>query len=156
MAQYCPMCKARIEGNYAAAEDGCQKLFERVLALEYSDAVYGGAHLLTVDCYALQHSEIHRPNSNAFHLLRLGWTLNRVRVPKLGQTDNDFKRYAVDLRSFPYLEAPKNRGKITVVDVAETVEPKDHMKAVCVWAGAVWRAYGAHHPWVRKKLDLDF
>jgi hypothetical protein len=147
------MCKARIEGCCLAAEEECFGLFEQVLAREYSDPGYGEAHLLTVDCYALQHPEVHRPNSNAFHLLRLGWTLNRVRIPKLGRTDSDFKRYAYDLRDFPCLEAPRNRGGITVADIKEA-DPEEHMKAVCIWAGSVWKAYGMHHHWVSRKLEI--
>jgi hypothetical protein len=149
------MCRALIKDCQPPAEDGCQRLFEQVLAREYSDPAYGEAHLLTVDCYSLQHPEVHRPSSNAFHLLRLGWTLNRVRIPKLGRTDNDFKRYAYDLRDFPCLEAPADRGRITVADIKET-DPEEHMKAVCVWAGSVWKAYSMHHYWVKEKLEIGF
>lgn len=154
MITRCPSCQAKITAAGTLPEDACQQVYESVLAQEYSDPVYGAAHLLTVDCYALQHPEARRPNSIAFHLLRLGWTLNRVRIPKLGRTDNDFKRYAYDLRDFPYLEAPRNRGSVTVVDVSE-IDPKEHMKAVCIWAGSVWKAYGVHHYWVGRKLEID-
>lgn len=154
MAQYCPMCKARLDGFYPEPEEGCQAVFERVLAREYSNPVYGQAHLVTVDCYALQHPEPRRLNSNAFHLLRLGWTINRYNFSRLGKTENDFKRYAYDLRQFPYLESPTDRGRVTVADITQA-DPEAHMKAVCAWAGSVWKAYEVHHCWVLKKLGID-
>ncbi len=148
MGQYCTMCRGRAGGT-----ETCQKLFEEVLAQEYTNPDYGAVHLMAVDCYALQHSEIHRPHSNAFHLLRLGWMLLRDGDPKIGKTDLDFKRYARDLRRFPYLEPPKDRGNITVADVARAKSAKVHKKTVRAWADCVWRAWSGHHLWVQNMLS---
>ena len=144
------MCGSLVEGG----EEGCQKLFEKVLALEYSDLAFGAVHLITVDCYALQHSEIHRPYSNAFHLLRLGWIQLRDGNPKIGKTDLDFKRYAKDLRTFPFLQPPKDRGKITIVDVANALDAAAHKKIVEAWGKETWDAWAAYHAWVDKLLGI--
>src|SRR5262245_45089265 len=47
----CPECGAANDGGRA----GCQKLFDEVIAREFSDYRYGRVHRLTVDVYALQH-----------------------------------------------------------------------------------------------------
>jgi hypothetical protein len=148
MKQNCPMCRAKVAGG----EDGCQKLFERVLAKEYSDPAYGAVHLLTVDCYALQHSEAHRPHSNAFHLLRLGWILERDGNAKIGKTELDFKRCAKGLRNFPFLDPPKDRGRITIADIPLDKGAAEHVRRVAEWARAVWETWEAHHQWVRERL----
>ena len=142
------MCKAKVVGG----EEGCQKLFERVLKKEYSNPAYGGVHLLTMNCYALQHSEIHRKNSNAFHLLRLGWMLAREKDKKIGKTELDFRSYAKDLRNFPFLSPPQNRGKMTIADIPLDKDAKVHARCVVKWANEVWRAWEAHHQWVLGKL----
>lgn len=143
------MCGAVVRGG----DEACQKLFDEVLAFEYSDPSCGAVHLFSVDCYALQHSEAHRPYSNAFHLLRLGWFFERDKNPKLGKTDLEFKRYAKNLRDFPYLAPPKDRGGITVADIVGCKNPEAHEAAVRQWAQSVWQAWRAHHGWVRQKLD---
>src|SRR5215813_385146 len=47
----CPECGAPIEGDWAE----CRRLFNEVIAREFSDYRYGRVHRLTVDVYALQH-----------------------------------------------------------------------------------------------------
>ena len=144
------MCGAAIEEG----DDGCQKLFEDVLALEYSNPVCGRTHLITVDCYALQHSEVRRAQSSAFHLLRLGWILMRDGNPQIGKTDLDFKRYVGDLRHFPHLEAPENRGSVTIVDLVLAKNAEEHGKTALVWAKSVWNAWEIHHAWALKILGV--
>lgn len=142
------MCKAKVIGG----EKGCQKLFERVLEKEYSGPAYGAVHLLTLDSYALQHSELHRKNSNAFHLLRLGWMLMRDKDKKIRKSDLDFRSYAKDLHNFPFLDPPGNRGKMTIADIPLNKGAKVHARCVTNWAKEVWKAWEAHHQWVFGKL----
>lgn len=53
-SQRCPMCGATVPESFG----GCRAVFDDV-------------HLMTIDAYALQHSEEHGPRSNASHLLPL-------------------------------------------------------------------------------------
>ena len=50
---FCEDCGAAAEQGKA----GCLKLFEEILAREFSDYRYGRIHRLTVDAYSLQHPE---------------------------------------------------------------------------------------------------
>lgn len=140
----CPYC-----GSSLGENEKCNTLFEKVLAREYSNPEYGDVHLLTVDCYALQHPEIHGPRSNAFHLLRLSFILHRGSSPAIGFQDKRLgtlvkRKY----RDFPNLRASDSRGSITVADVIEATNPQDHGRRVRQWAQAVWDAYGAYYQWV--------
>ena len=60
-------------------------MFNAVLERDYSDPVYGAAHLFTVDAFCLQHSEQCGPRSNAFHLMRLCWLVERGGNPSIRQ-----------------------------------------------------------------------
>ncbi len=147
----CPYCGASMGEN-----EKCNTLFEKVLAREYSNPEYGAVHLLTVDCYSLQHSEIHGPRSSAFHLLRLSFILHCGSSPAIGFQDKRLgalvKRKYSD---FPNLRAPDSRGSITVAKVIEATNPQDHRRLVRQWAQAVWDAYGAYHQWVNEMIEAQ-
>jgi hypothetical protein len=130
---------------------GCRKLFEELLALEYSDPAYGAVHLLAVDAYALQHSEEHGPRSNAYHLIRLCWLLEHGGDPRIGQGGPRSRALSSGYRDFPFLEPPANRGKVTIVDVHGAAGPEDHAERVHRWAASVWEAWRAHHAWARRR-----
>ena len=49
----CAACGASVEQG----KGGCLKLFEEILAREFSDYRYGRIHRLTVDAYSLQHPD---------------------------------------------------------------------------------------------------
>ena|SRR5262244_2043292 len=49
MPEKCPDCGAPVGGR-----EECQKLFDEVIAREFSSPAYFGVHRITVDCYALQ------------------------------------------------------------------------------------------------------
>ncbi len=141
---FCPHCDASLKEN-----EKCDTLFEKVLEREYSNPEYGAVHLLTVDCYAIQHSEIHGPRSNAFHLLRLSFILHYGSSPAIGFQDKRLDALVKrKYRDFPNLRAPNYRGNITVADVIEATNPQEHRRLVMQWAQAVWDAYGAYHQWV--------
>src|SRR5262245_1929410 len=50
----------------AEGRAGCLKLFEEILAREFSDFHYGRAHRLTVDAYALQHPDRYMRSGKSF------------------------------------------------------------------------------------------
>jgi hypothetical protein len=133
--------------------EGCRELFNEVLALEYGDPAYGAAHLLTVDAYALQHSEDHGPRSNAFHLLRLCVLLEHGGDPRITQNPAWLQAQFDGDRAAPFLEAPTGRGEMTIADVRGAASPDDHAGRVLRWAQSVWEAWSAYHEWARQWLS---
>src|SRR6202042_2623121 len=77
----CRCCGATLLEGF----ESCRAMFNAVLEREYSDLAYGEAHLFTVDAFCLQHSEQCGPRSNAFHLMRLCWLVERRGNPSIRQ-----------------------------------------------------------------------
>lgn len=144
-ANRCPMCGGIVPAGVAR----CRDLFNEVCAREYSDPAFGAVHLLTVDAYALQHSEEHGPRSNAFHLARLGRLMERGESAAIGQRPPRAVGKAEEsrYRQFPELEPPAFRGSLTIADVPSASDPDDHARRVWAWARSVWEAYRQHHGW---------
>ena len=132
-------------------------MFNTVLEREYSDPVFGEAHLFTVDAFALQHSEEHGPHSNAFHLMRLCWLVEHGgnagirQVRKGGRAFSRIREQSY--REFPFLEPPALRGELTIVSVLRTETPEEHGKRARAWGESVWEAFGIHHIWARKQVE---
>jgi hypothetical protein len=143
----CPMCGAVVPDRLGS----CRALFEEVCAREYSDPAFGAVHLLTVDAYALQHSEEHGPRSNAFHLMRLCRLLERGGDPGIGQRPprKVGKAFEGQYRALPTLEPPPHRGSLTIANVHGAQDPGGHAERVRAWARSVWEAYHPHHEWAR-------
>lgn len=144
----CKMCGANVPEGFGS----CRAVFEAVCAREYSEPGFAAVHLLTVDAYTLQHSEEHGPRSNAFHLMRLGRLLERGEDASLGHRPprEVGKAFEERYRRFPFLEPPRDRGELTVVDVHGVQQPEAYARQVRAWARAVWEAYQAHHDWARR------
>jgi hypothetical protein len=145
----CPSCGASAFGGI----DGCNKLFEDILTLEYSDPRYGAVHLLSVDAFVLQHSESHGPRSNAYHLIRLCWLLEGNGDPRNGRGGPRLKSVLKSYRSFPFLAPSTNRGEITVVAVHAACGPGEHAVRVRQWARSVWQAWNVYHEWARQWIE---
>ncbi|MFQ5811714.1 MAG: DUF5946 family protein [Anaerolineae bacterium] len=111
---------------------------------------HGAVHLLSVDAYALQHSEGHGPRSNPWHVLRLCCLLEHGADPRIGQGGPRWLQARLeDGEKFPVLEPPVDRGKVTVADVHGAASPEEHAERVHRWARSVWEAWSAHHDWAR-------
>ncbi|MBU0702309.1 MAG: hypothetical protein KKC18_00385 [Chloroflexi bacterium] len=151
MVEICECCGAVVPGG----TEGCQGLFHDILALEYTDPAFGAVHLLTVDAYALQHSENHGPRSNAYHLIRLGWLLEQGGDPRLGQSGPRSRAIAEGYKGFLFLEPPASRGRVTVVDVHSAATPEEHAERVRRWAGSVWEAWSDYHEWACQWLRKE-
>ena len=148
------MEKCELCGADAGGKEACRnKIFGEVLAREYSDPTgYGKVHLLTVDCYALQHSEDHSPRSNALHLIRLCWLLFCNGDPDVSQKNKGPIPFIMEhyYRDFPFLNPPPagKRGDVTVMDIYRAGDREEHNALSYKWAKSVWDAYGEHHNWV--------
>jgi hypothetical protein len=143
----CPMCGALVPACMAS----CRAIFEDVCTREYSDLAYGAVHLLTVDAYALQHSEEHGPRSNAFHLMRLCSLLEGGANPGIGQRPPRHigKAFEGHYLELPTLAPPPRRGSQTIVAVHGAQDAEEHAERVRGWAWSVWDAYSVHHEWAR-------
>jgi hypothetical protein len=128
-------------------------MFHDILTLEYVFPDYGAVHLLTVDAYALQHSEDHGPRSNAVHLLRLCILLEHGGDPGIGQNPQWFQAQIEGDPELPRLEPPADRGAAAVVDVHSAATSEEHVERVAHWAKSVWEAWSAHHEWARQWLN---
>jgi len=130
---------------HASAE--CWALFDQVLAAEFQNAVlFGRAHQMTVDAYAVQHAGGPHPDKSVcVHLAGLCLVFERgvapVEVPK-------FLRRIVGVTDrWPHLEPPATRqyGGRTVRDVVRAEDPDRHIATVRAWASEVWEAWRPHH-----------
>lgn len=149
----CELCGADIEGG----KDECRNIyFGQVLIREYESPECGAVHLLSVDCYALQHSEDHSPRSNAYHLLRLCWVLFGGGSADIGQKDKGPMQFIMEkyYRSFLEIRAPplRHRGKITVIDMYHTKNAAEHKEMAYRWGRSVWDTYLEHHVWAKQML----
>jgi len=148
----CDDCGIVIAGGNA----GCRSLFEELIALHFSSAVYFGVHRLFVDTYCLQHPDQGSVSfkSMAAHLGHLCWTLERGgsrAVPS-----EPIRRW---LERHPDLERPappRSRGTLTVGHVSSTQTPAEHHRAVEEWARTTWEAYATLQPTARQWVDQAF
>ncbi len=136
----------------------CRDAFDEVCAREYSDPGFGAVHLLTVDAYALQHSEEHGPRSNAFHLARLGRLIERGEDAAIGRRPPRAvgKAEEARYRRLPELDPPAFRGTLTIADVHGAGDPEEHARRVLAWARSVWEAYRPHHEWARGSVSSGY
>jgi len=144
----CTRCGAVVPGG----TQGCQRLFQEILALEYSETAYGAIHLLSVDAYALRHCEDHRPRSNAIYLIHLCMLLEHNATPRLGWNPDWFANQIENDQEILFLEPPEDCGEITVADVRGLSTPEEHAERVHHWVGSVWAAWDEYHEWARQWL----
>ena len=127
---------------HASAE--CWSVFEEVLAAEFQNSVlFGQAHQLTVDAYAVQHAGGNHPDKSVcVHLVGLHLVLERSVAPV--DVPRRLQRLA-SRATWPHLEPPEEQACLTVCDVALADSPQTHALRVREWATQVWQAWSAHH-----------
>lgn len=137
--------------RYLESAPGCWRLFGDVLAREYSNAAYWEVHQLTVDAYAVQHPghpSAQTVQSAAIHLGRLYLQLE---LEIYGRQLADATRALAKRKSqFIWLDPPKSRGSVTVLDVHGADSPEEHTRRVQAWAEKAWSAWTVHHDQVRR------
>ena len=146
----CPDCGAVDVGG----RDGCQELFEDVIAREFSRPELFHIHRLTVDAYSLQHPARYMKSakSGAAHLAGMCWSLEYGGGPEVSRLIGRWLDGAVDLAG---LEPPVSaeRGGLTVREVYLTTESADHIRAVREWAASTWAAWEGHHGQARTWVE---
>ena len=152
----CDCCSATLPDGF----ESCRAVFNAVLEREYCDPAYGEAHLFTVDAFCLQHSEQCGPRSNAFHLMRLCWLIERGGNPGIRQVRAGgrafYKAREESVRHFPFLEPPAARGEVTVVSVLQAQTAEEHAERARAWGQSVWDAWSGHHTWAREQVRQWF
>lgn len=141
----CKDCRAVV----AEGKAGCRKLFEEILAREFSDYRYGRIHRLTVDAYSLQHPDEYMRSGKSFAAHLTGMcaaqesddtlTINQ-RVQKWLSTNPQIEKPA---------QIPKQRGELTITYIHSASDADEHIKRVREWARDVWNAWVEHHELAR-------
>jgi len=147
----CPGCGLELPRNpypydgYYLASQECWSVYNEVLAREYQNAVlFGRVHQLTVDAYAVQHAGGPHPDKSVcVHLIGLYLVLERDVPPPL--VPRRLQRLASRVAAWPHFTPPEDRGRLTVLGVAQTTSPEEHVRQSRAWAESVWRAWAPHH-----------
>ena len=150
-AAACVHCGARPVLDYTS----CRAMFEAVLEREYSLVAYCPVHLLTVDAYALSHAAEHGPRSSAYHLVSLCRQIERGATSAIGtkRPRNVAPAFERLYRTLPQLTPPSDFGPITIADVVQARDGRQHRARVEEWAKSVYQAWHPYHEWARSMAD---
>jgi hypothetical protein len=129
----------------AEGKAGCLKLFEEILAKEFSDYRYGKIHRLTVDAYSLQHPDVYMRSGKSFaaHLTGIYAALESEDALAVNQTVQ--KWLSTNPKIDKAARLPEQRGNLTITFIHSAVDADDHSKRVREWAREVWSAWSEHH-----------
>jgi hypothetical protein len=132
---------------------GCLKLFEEILAREFSDYRYGSVHRLTVDTYSLQHPDKYMRSGKSFaaHLTGICAALEYEDPVMLNQMVQKW------LSTNPQIDKPvpipEWRGELTITYIHAASNADEHIKRVRAWAQHVWRAWSEHQDLARQLIS---
>ena len=149
LVDICEDCGAVV----AEGKAGCLKLFEEVIAREFSDYRYGKVHRLTVDAYSLQHPETYMRSGKSFaaHLTGIYAALESEDALAVNQKMQKW------LSANPKIEKPaglpRQRGKLTITFIHSAACADEHNKRVREWAREVWSAWSEHHALAKQLID---
>ncbi len=137
----CEDCSAIV----AEGKVGCRKLFEEILAKEFSDYRYGKIHRLTVDAYSLQHPDAYMRSSKSFaaHLTGIYAALESEDALTVNQTMQRWLSGNPKINK--PIRLPEERGNLTINHMRSAVDANEHGKRVREWARDVWNAWSEHH-----------
>ncbi|HSS21554.1 MAG TPA: DUF5946 family protein [Pyrinomonadaceae bacterium] len=146
----CPDCGAVVVAGAA----GCLKLFEEILAREFSDYRYGKLHRLTVDSYSLQHPDAYMRSGKSFAAHLTGMYAGIESEDPLGLNQVVQKWLSANPKIEKPVHIPEERGLVTITYVYDAVDAEDHIKRVREWAEDVWRAWSAHHDLAKHFIEV--
>ena len=137
----------------AEGRAGCLKLFEDILAKEFSDYRYGRVHRLTVDAYSLQHPDKYMRSGKSFaaHLAGMCAALEGEDTLSINQV---VQRW---LSTNPQVERaahiPEQRGDLTIAHVHGATDADEHVRRVREWAQSAWSAWSENHDLARRLIN---
>jgi hypothetical protein len=137
-----PLRPAAVNPGYYNASPECWSVYTEVIGAEYGNApLFGSAHQLSVDTYAVQHAGGPHPDKSVdVHLSGLYLVLERGAAPT--SVPPLLQRLATVVKEWPHFPPPIVTGCLTVLDVALA---EDHIATVRAWASGIWKAWAAHH-----------
>jgi hypothetical protein len=144
----CEECRAVV----AEGKAGCLKVFEEILAKEFSDYRYEKIHRLTVDVYSLQHPEEYMSSGKSFaaHLTGMCAALEYESTLAINQTVQKW------LSTNPKIEKPaqlpERRGNLTITYIQRASDAEEYIRRVREWAQDVWEAWSKHHDLARQLI----
>ena len=132
---------------------GCRRMFEEVIAREFSDYRYGRVHRLTVDAYCLQHPEPYMRSGKSFvaHLTGLCAALESEDAPDINRTVQ--KWLSGNPSNNKPTQLPQHRGELTIMYIHGAADAEEHTRRVREWAQSVWDAWGEHHELARQLIN---
>lgn len=148
-ADRCGECGMMVEGG----STGCHRLFEELLARDFSNPLYFRSHRMMVDAYCLQHPERYCRSSKslAAHLVSLCSMIEAGEDRAVGA---ESIREWLDGRSpVEKPDLPESRGELTVDSLTGSETPEQHSAAVERWARSTWDAYAPLHDLARQWLE---
>ena len=145
----CEDCGAVVAGG----RDGCLKLFEEVIAREFSDYRYGRTHRLTVDAYSLQHPDKYMRSGKSFaaHLTGMCAALEHEDASPLNQAIQKWLSTNPQIDKPAHL--PERRGDLTITYIYSAPDADGHVTRVGEWARDIWAAWAEHHALARRLIS---
>ena len=145
----CEDCGAVLEEGRA----GCLRIFEEIIARDFSDYRYGRTHRLTVDAYALQHPDRYMRSVKSFaaHLTGMCAALESEDASAVNRLVQKW------LSTNPQIEKPahlpQRRGDLNITYIHSAPDADEHVKRVSEWARDVWGAWAEHHALAGRLVD---
>jgi hypothetical protein len=135
-----------------ADEGGCQRIFDELIARDFSNVLYGRWHRTLVDVYALQHPERYcvSAKSLAAHLGGLCCAIERGGD---AETYRALQRWLNGPSALVRPPIPAVRGAVTIADLLPAGDPREYGEALGRWAQSTWAAYSPLHGLARAYLD---
>jgi hypothetical protein len=138
-------------------EEGCQALFQQMIARDFSDALYFRAHRTLVDAYCLQHPARYcaSAKSLAAHLVGLAFAVEQGGA--VGVAPDRLRRWLDGDPGLQKPEVPPFRGELTLAEAAAAPDAQAYAAAVERWSRSVWAAYAPLHgiarQWIARAGD---
>ncbi len=121
--------------------DGCQALFDAFRLREVRElAPTYASTRLTIDVYSLQHPDRYclSAKSLAAHLTGVAWCVEHDSSERGLQI---LQRWLNSPGELVKPELPRERGALTIADVAAAESPDDYVVRLARWAQSTWAAY---------------
>ncbi len=152
----CFSCRGRVPEvagpthAYMLSSPGCWQLYGEILSRDYMAEQYDPhVHRITVDTYAVQHpgcperrtiQSVNGHLMSLFVLFEMGWRAKEATtLLKKAVEDESLQR------CFQWLEPPLFDGTVTVADVAQAKDSREHEEWVRRWGESVWQVWRDRH-----------
>ena len=137
----------------AEGKAGCLKIFEEIIAREFSDYRYGRIHRLTVDAYSLQHPDEYMRSGKSFAAHLTGMSVALEGEAALATNQAVQKWLSMNPQVEKPANIPKRRGGLNITYIRSAADADEHVKCVREWARDVWDAWSEHHELAKRLIS---